>query len=74
MQVSAILAIIENFSNKKLFIIFCLAAGVFIDGDIRINGVPVGSYVHKISGFMHQEDLFVGTLTVREHLHFMVNF
>ncbi|PSN52318.1 Protein scarlet [Blattella germanica] len=46
-------------------------AGVVVDGDIRVNGRPLGEYMHRLSGFMHQEDLFVSSLTVREHLNFM---
>jgi len=45
---------------------------VLVDGDIRINGHPLGNYMQKISGFMDQQDLFTESLTVREHLHFMV--
>nr|CAD7464430.1 unnamed protein product [Timema tahoe] len=47
-------------------------AGVVVDGDIRVNGCPVGDDMHRISGFMHQEDLFVSSLTVKEHLILMV--
>ncbi|XP_063236425.1 protein scarlet isoform X2 [Bacillus rossius redtenbacheri] len=45
--------------------------GVVVHGDIQVNGQPVGDFMHRLSGFMHQEDLFVGSLTVREHLNFM---
>ncbi|KAL0272357.1 UNVERIFIED_CONTAM: hypothetical protein PYX00_005360 [Menopon gallinae] len=44
---------------------------VHIDGDIRVNGIPIGNFLNKMSGYMYQEDLFVGALTVREHLRFM---
>ncbi|XP_066997954.2 protein scarlet [Anabrus simplex] len=46
-------------------------AGTIVDGDIRVNGRPVGDFMQRLSGFMHQEDLFVSSLTVREHLNFM---
>ena len=49
-----------------------LSAGAVVVGDIRVNGRPLGDYMHRLSGFMHQEDLFVSSLTVREHLDFMV--
>ena len=49
-----------------------LLAGAVVVGDIRVNGRALGVYMHRLSGFMHQEDLFVGSLTVREHLDFMV--
>lgn len=28
--------------------------------------------MHRLSGYMHQDDLFIGCLTVEEHLTFMV--
>ncbi|XP_012134592.1 protein scarlet [Megachile rotundata] len=44
----------------------------FVRGDIRANGVPVdSSYMMQNSGYMHQEDMFVETMTVIEHLWFM---
>ena len=44
-----------------------------VTGNIKINGKEVnadevGSYI----GFVPQDDLFIGTLTVFEHLKFMV--
>ncbi|XP_011300536.1 protein scarlet isoform X2 [Fopius arisanus] len=48
------------------------APGVVVHGDIRVNGHPVESkYMKHHSGFMHQEDIFIGTMTVLEHLWFM---
>ncbi|XP_071445742.1 protein scarlet isoform X2 [Hetaerina americana] len=44
--------------------------GVVIDGDIRVNGRPTGDFMSKLCGYMHQEDIFVGALTVRETLNF----
>lgn len=44
-----------------------------VDGDIVINGRPIGTYMKHLSGYMPQEDLFVGSLTVLEHMHIMVN-
>ncbi|XP_052132931.1 LOW QUALITY PROTEIN: protein scarlet [Frankliniella occidentalis] len=46
-------------------------AGVAVRGDIRVDGRPVGDFMRRLSGFLHQEDLFVAELTVREHLNFM---
>lgn len=43
-----------------------------VEGDILINGRPIGHYMRHISGFMHQEDLFTGSLTVWEHMNIMV--
>lgn len=28
--------------------------------------------MHRISGYVYQDDLFIGALTVLEHLNFMV--
>ncbi|XP_034248140.1 protein scarlet [Thrips palmi] len=46
-------------------------AGVLVRGDIRVGGRPVGDFMHRLSGFLHQEDIFVPQLTVEEHLNFM---
>ncbi|XP_046994893.1 protein scarlet-like [Schistocerca americana] len=46
-------------------------AGTLVDGDIRVNGQPVGPGMRRLSGYMHQHELFVGSLTVREHLTLM---
>ena len=43
-----------------------------IDGEIRVNGMPVGRFMNHMSGYVYQHDLFLGSLTVSEHLHFMV--
>jgi len=53
-----------------------------IDGDVRVNGKPVSlKEINEYSGYVQQDDLFHGTLTVREHLifvvlvsHFLVSF
>lgn len=46
--------------------------GTIVHGDIVVNGYPVGAFMNKLSGFVYQDDIFVGTLTVREHLSFMI--
>lgn len=45
-----------------------------VDGNIIMNGTPVGEFMHQESGYMHQDDLFVNNLTVNEHLTIMVIF
>ena len=40
---------------------------------MEINNRPVGAEISSMSAYIQQEDLFVGTLTVREHLTFQVN-
>ena len=41
-------------------------------GDIKINGTPIKSLdsIASISGYVQQDDLFIGSMTVREHLIF----
>ncbi|CAL1533116.1 unnamed protein product [Lymnaea stagnalis] len=39
-------------------------------GDIRINGWHIGQCIKGISAYVQQDDLFIGTLTVREQLQF----
>ncbi|CAG7830299.1 unnamed protein product [Allacma fusca] len=41
-------------------------------GDIRINSWPVDGDMQRLSTFIPQENLFIETLTTREHLEFMV--
>lgn len=48
------------------------SAGVVVQGDIQCMNRTVGPFMHRLSGFVHQEDLFDGTLTVLEHLTFVV--
>ncbi|CAB3234626.1 unnamed protein product [Arctia plantaginis] len=45
--------------------------GTIVDGNIIMNGTPVGDFMHQESGYMHQDDLFVNNLTVNEHLTIM---
>lgn len=46
---------------------------LIIQGDIRINGVVVDkAKIANISAYVQQDDLFIGSLTVREHLTFRV--
>lgn len=55
--------------NKQSFIIF---TGT-VKGEIHLNGRPVDKELMlKMCGFVPQRDLAIETLTVREHLNFMV--
>ncbi|CAG5011888.1 unnamed protein product [Parnassius apollo] len=45
--------------------------GTITDGEIAMNGLPVGDFMHRESGYMHQDELFVENLTVIEHLSIM---
>lgn len=44
-----------------------------VKGEILVNNRPIGPFMHRLSGFIHQDDLFDGTLTVLEHLTFVVS-
>ena len=41
-----------------------------IDGNITINGLPAGTAMTKISAYVQQDDIFIGSMTVYEHLVF----
>ncbi|KAL8603575.1 hypothetical protein ACOMHN_022527 [Nucella lapillus] len=41
-----------------------------IEGDVQVNGVSIGGGIRNISAYVQQDDLFFGTLTVRETLRF----
>jgi len=43
-----------------------------VSGEVRVNGGRVGSGMSSLAAYIQQEDLFIGTLTVREHLWFTV--
>ncbi|KAK5645431.1 hypothetical protein RI129_006731 [Pyrocoelia pectoralis] len=47
------------------------ASGTVVEGEILVNGRPIGDFMRRLSGFMHQDEFFVGTLTVWEHLNIM---
>ncbi|TKR76842.1 hypothetical protein L596_017920 [Steinernema carpocapsae] len=43
-------------------------SGLSVDGKVLINGYELKSHITSVSGYAQQEDLFMSTLTVREHL------
>ena len=45
-----------------------------VTGDVKVNGKIITSAMQlaSISGYVQQDDLFIGTLTVKEHLRFQV--
>ena len=45
---------------------------LIVEGEVLVNGEIVGSNMTRISAYVQQDDLFIGTLTVREHLVFQV--
>ncbi|XP_076458336.1 protein white-like [Babylonia areolata] len=44
--------------------------GYMIEGDVQVNGVRAGSSIRNVSAYVQQDDIFFGTLTVRETLTF----
>ncbi|GMT25014.1 hypothetical protein PFISCL1PPCAC_16311 [Pristionchus fissidentatus] len=47
--------------------------GLNIKGEILVNGQKIGKGVTEVSSYVQQEDIFVGTLTVGEHLYMQAN-
>ena len=47
-------------------------AQVQVTGTVEVNGHPIGIDINALSAYIQQEDLFIGSLTVREHLLFQV--
>ena len=43
-----------------------------VRGNVEVNDQPIGQEINAMSAYVQQEDLFVGTLTVKEHLTFQV--
>ena len=47
--------------------------GLAVQGIRFANGVPVSpNSLTSVSAYVQQDDMFIGTLTVREHLNFQV--
>lgn len=49
-----------------------LKAQMQLDGSVKIGNRSVNDLDGRDFGYMYQQNLFCGVLTVREHLHFMV--
>ncbi|CAF1073260.1 unnamed protein product [Adineta steineri] len=41
-----------------------------IEGEVRVNGTNMGRNINRVSGYVQQEELFIPSMTTREHLHF----
>ena len=48
------------------------ARGLVVDGDILVNGQRINNTMTSLSAYLRQHDIFLGALTVKEHLTFMV--
>ena len=44
-----------------------------VTGTVEVNGHPIGLEINSLSAYIQQEDLFIGSLTVKEHLTFQVD-
>nr|CAI5860913.1 unnamed protein product [Callosobruchus analis] len=47
------------------------SAKLEVEGDILLNGRKTKDYMKYLSGYMHQEDIFIPYLTVMEHMTIM---
>ncbi|KAK0406636.1 hypothetical protein QR680_018701 [Steinernema hermaphroditum] len=43
-------------------------SGLSVNGRVLVNGFEMGKHITAVSGYAQQEDLFMSTLSVREHL------
>lgn len=44
-----------------------------MSGTVTVGGKPRGEFIRYVSGFVYQDDLFMSSLTVMEHLNFAVS-
>ena len=44
-----------------------------VSGQVLVNGEELGDDIASISTYIQQDDLFIGTMTVREYLAFNVS-
>lgn len=71
---SSLVAILGASGSGKSTLMSVLAnrqpVNLKVDGDVRVNGRKIQlKLMRQISGFVYQDDLFIPTLTVLEHLH-----
>lgn len=45
-----------------------------VKGEVRVNGLDMGRRINRVAGYVQQENLFIPSMTVREHLYFHVCF
>lgn len=44
-----------------------------VSGEVRVNGTNMGRNINRVAGYVQQEELFVPSMTTREHLFFHVS-
>ncbi|GMR39882.1 hypothetical protein PMAYCL1PPCAC_10077, partial [Pristionchus mayeri] len=77
-QPGEVLAIMGSSGAGKTTLLNILAhrntKGIEVEGAIKVNGLRVTrDFMQKISAYVEQEDAFIGSLTVREHLRFVAS-
>lgn len=65
---------VECYFNKYTHARYLFKAQMQLDGSVKIGSFPSESYKNNNFGYMYQQNLFCGVLTVKEHLTFMVNY
>ncbi|KAK9886093.1 hypothetical protein WA026_014884 [Henosepilachna vigintioctopunctata] len=74
-KAGSLLALMGASGSGKSTLMMALAhrnsGDITVEGDILVNGRRIGDYMKYISGCMYQEDIFVGSLTVWEHMYIM---
>lgn len=73
-----VLPIISNSGAGKSTLMNMLTfknrGSLLIQGEIRVNGVLMDKdKMSNLAAYVQQDDLFIGTMTVREHLVFRVS-
>lgn len=72
-NMSKLIVLIFKNNNNNIICSCNISAGTVVRGEILLNNRPIGPFMHRLSGFVHQDDLFDGNLTVLEHLTFIVS-
>lgn len=73
-EAGSLLAVMGSSGAGKSTLMNVLAhrniAQVQVTGTVAVNGQPTGIDINALSAYIQQEDLFIGSMTVREHLTF----
>nr|AAA82056.1 scarlet protein [Drosophila melanogaster] len=76
-QPGTLMALMGSSGSGKTTLMSTLAfrqpAGTVVQGDILINGRRIGPFMHRNHGYVYQDDLFLGSVSVLEHLNFMAH-